>query len=162
VDLKDLSAYLKSLQGDAAKAAAPAATAMANGFQDRLSNVTLKKSGHAPYTFYRAVRGEPPAYATGRLARSFKVSPAHGDIRASASVGSNLRYAAIQEWGGWTEPRRALFMHWRNPRAWYFKHVDIPAHPYMRPTVDDMFHDGTFSRLASKAFEQQINKYFKS
>lgn len=160
IPLRDLPAYLKALQNAAANASTPAANAMASGFQDRVQNVTLKKAAHPPFTFYKATPGQPPAYASGRLARSIVMTPAHGTIRSSATVGTHLVYSAIQEWGGWTEPRRALYMHWRNPRPWWKKHVDIPEHPYMRPTVEAMIRDGTLTRLAADAFYKRVRTYF--
>jgi phage gpG-like protein len=156
MDLRDLPAYLKVLQQAAASAAAPAANSMAKGVQDRIVNVTLRQSAHPPYTFYRATAGHAPAYASGNLARSIIMTPASGAVRATAGVGATAKYAAIQEWGGWTMPNNGRFMHWRNPRPWWKKRVEIPEHPYFRPTVEQMIRDGSLTRLAADAFYDRI------
>jgi phage gpG-like protein len=161
MDLKALPAYLETLQKAAASAAAPAANAMAHGVQDRIVNVTLRETAHPPYTFYRATRGRPPAYASGNLARSVVMTSAYGAIRATASVGSHLVYSAIQEWGGWTEPNNSPFMHWRNPRPWWMKRVTIPEHPYFRPSVEACIRDGSLTRSAMDAFYARVSPLFR-
>lgn len=160
MDLQTLATYLEALKGTAAQAASPAATAMAEGFRHEVADVTLRQATHAPHTFYRAPVGRPPAYASGNLAKSIRVTRAYGAVRATAMTGAYARYAAIQEWGGWTEPRRGRYMHWRNPRAWWRKHVDIPEHPYFRPTRDRMIATGALSRDARDAFWARISPYF--
>lgn len=162
VDLKDLPALLGRIRDAAANAVTPAATAMASGFQDRVTRVTLRETFHPPGEFYKQVPGHPPAYASGSLARSIFMTPAHGSIRASASVGTTLKYAAIQEWGGWTEPRTHKFMHWRNPMPWWKKRVVIPEHPYFRPTTEAMIRDGSLTRLAMDAFYKEVRPYLGS
>lgn len=156
MNLRDLPGYLKILQQAAANAAAPVANSMAEGVQDRIVNVTLRETAHAPYTFFRAVQGRPPAYASGNLARSIVATPAFGSIRATAGVGASAKYAAIQEFGGYTIPNNSRYMHWRNPRPWWKKRVVIPEHPYFRPTVEQMIRDGSLSRLAADAFYDRI------
>jgi phage gpG-like protein len=155
MDLQDLAAYLRNLKKVAATAASPAANAMAQGVQGRIQAV-LRETSHPPYTFWKATMGRPPAYATGNLARSIIFTPAYGGVRATAGVGATMRYAAIQEWGGWTMPNNSRYMHWRNPRPWWKQRVTIPEHPYFRPTVEAMIRDGSLSQLAKDAFFDRI------
>lgn len=166
--LDELPGYLRALQDAAAHAVVPAADAMAGGFGSRVSNATLKRVIHGPGVFYKAIPGQPPATASGNLAGSVRANPARftaigpAYARASAMVGAYARYAAIQEWGGWTEPRRHKYMHWVNSAGpWWKKHVDIPQHPYFRPTVEAMIRDGSLSRLAASAFYRDISRFYR-
>lgn len=161
MNLEDLPAYLEALQKTAASAAAPAANGMAQAVKSRIQNNTLRQTAHAPYTFYHAVAGRPPAYASGALAASIIMTPASGAVTATASVGATARYAAIQEWGGWTAPRTHLYMHWRNPRPWWRKRVVIPEHPFFRPTVASMIRDGSLSRAAYVPFWNRVAPFFR-
>lgn len=158
--VRELSAYLQGFKNRVASAAGPSATEMANAVKDRMVNDTLRRSQHAPGVFWKAVEGLPPAYASGRLAGSVFVEPSSGFIFAKANVGVSAKYASIQEWGGWTEPNHGEFMHWRNPRPWYRKHVDIPEHPYFRPTVERMIRDGSLSKAAANAFYDRIRVFY--
>jgi phage gpG-like protein len=162
MELSELPGYLKGLQKAASLAVAPAATGMASAVKNRIQNDTLRQAVHPPYTFYRAVAGRPPAYASGNLARSIIMTPASGAIAATASVGATARYAAIQEWGGWTVPNKGMYMHWRNPRPWWRKRVVIPEHPYFRPTVENMIRDGSLSRSAYVPFWNRIAFFFRA
>jgi phage gpG-like protein len=155
MDLQGLTAYLKNLKKAAGTAASPAADAMARGVQSRIQAV-LRETAHPPYTFWKATMGRPPAYASGDLLRSIVFTPAFGGVKATAGVGATVRYAALQEWGGWTEPNNSRYMHWRNPRPWWKKRVTIPEHPYFRPTVEAMIRDGSLSMLARDAFYDRI------
>jgi phage gpG-like protein len=161
MDLSELPAFLERLQKAAASAAAPAANGMATAVKNRIQNETLKETSHAPYSFYHAVPGRPPAYATGNLAKSIIMTPAAGGITATATVGATARYAAIQEWGGWTAPRTHLYMHWKNPRPWWRKRVVIPEHPYFRPTVEKMIRDGSLQRAAYVPFWNRVAPFFR-
>lgn len=160
-------ALFKAIRDQASTAAKPAADGMTETFEDAVGR-TLKLHAHGPMPagpqhdipfgiFYKATPGAPPAYATGNLARSIMRTPASGGITASALVGATAEYAALQEWGGWTEPNSSAYMHWLNTRGpWWKKHVDVPEHPYFRPTVDRTIADGSLSRSAASAFEQHM------
>lgn len=162
---QDLPDFLRLLQRAAGRAAVPAANAMARGFQDKVRNDVLRRTSHPPGEFWRAVRGLPPAYASGNLARSvlrqraFRTGPAS----AVASVGAFAVYAGVQEFGKQNiVPVRANYMHWVNSRGpWWMKSVDIPEHPYFRPAVSEMILSGSFSRLAAEAFYREISPYFR-
>jgi phage gpG-like protein len=155
VDLVEEVAQLKYLQRLVASAAPGEANGMAKTFQDRVKNVTLKKVMHPPYTFYKATPGQPPAYASGNLTRSILMKSAYTAVDSSAIVYSTAVYAALQEWGGSTWPSRHNYMHWRNNRGpWWKKKVDVPEHPYMRPTLEAVIRDGTLQGAAISAFEK--------
>jgi phage gpG-like protein len=159
MDLGDLPAYLKALQDAAASAVAPAANAMAGQVQDRVQAL-LRETSHPPYTFFKAVAGRPPAYASGNLAKSVVTTPAYGAVRATASVGSHLRYSALQEWGGVTWPSNGPYMFWKNPRPWWKKRVTIPEHPYFRPAVEQCIDDGSLTRVSMDAFYDRVSAFF--
>jgi phage gpG-like protein len=161
MNLDDLPAYLQRLRDAAASAVVPAANALAEGVRDRMVNVTLRETTHPPGVFWKAVMDRPPAYASGNLARSIRVTPAFGAVRASAGVGASARYAALQEWGGRTWPNSAEYMHWRNPRPWWKKIVTVPEHPFFRPTVEGMIRDGSLNRLAADAFYDRVSPLFR-
>lgn len=159
--VRELPGYLNGFKNRVASAAGPAATEMANLVKTEMVNVTLRESGtHSPETFFKAVAGRPPAYASGRLAGSVFVQPSSGMVFAKAGVGVSAKYASLQEWGGWTEPNHYEFMHWHNPRVWYKKHVDIPEHPYFRPTVDKLIRDGRLSKAAANAFYSRVRVFY--
>jgi phage gpG-like protein len=158
MNLDDLPAYLKALQDAAATAVVPAANAMAGQVQDRVQAL-LRETSHPPFTFFKAVAGRPPAYASGNLSRSVTLTPAYGAVRASAGVGSHLRYSALQEFGGWTEPNNGPWMHWRNPRPWWMKRVVVPEHPYFRPAVEQCVSDGSLTRVSMDAFYDRIRPF---
>jgi len=75
---------------------------------------------------------------SGTLARSIHVEPTAGQS-AGATVGTNLEYAAIHEYGGIIEPKNVTFLHFTIDGQEVFTKgpVEIPARPYMRPAVDE-------------------------
>ncbi len=155
--ISDLPDYLRSLRDAVAKAINPADGAMAEAFRDRVVNVTLRETVHAPGEFWKAAPHRPPAYASGGLARSVILTR---DGR-KASVGVYARYAALQEFGGVTWPSNHRYMHWVNTGgAWYKERVRVPEHPYFRPTLDAMVRDGMLSRSAADAFYDRISYFY--
>jgi phage gpG-like protein len=78
-----------------------------------------------------AAPGEPPAVLFDRLRQSIAFTFRWDGLTAIVEIGSNVVYAAIQEWGGITS-----------------RGVRIPAHPYFEPTmlrvepvIDQMFEN---------------------
>ena len=163
ISVEENVALFEAIKAQAMTAAAPAVDGMTGTFKDAVQ-ATLKLSAHAPMPagaphkidfgiFHKATPGAPPSYATGDLSRSLMRTPASGGVTASALVGATAVYAALQEFGGWTEPRRSAYMHWLNTRgAWFMRHVDVPEHPYFRPTLDRTVADGSLSQSARDAF----------
>ena len=153
MDLNFEASFLRILQDKVAAAAAPEANAMAETFQRRVQDVTLREISHAPGMFWKAPLGRPPAYASGNLSRSIIRIPAAGLVRASALVGATAIYSALQEFGGTTRPTRSKYLHWTNSAGpWWMKSVTVPKHPYMRPSLEAVIFDGSLQRSAIDAF----------
>lgn len=79
-------------------------------------------------------------YKTGNLRRSIHVGAAIVTaLGAECEVGTNLIYAAPQEFGAHIEPKNYPFLHWvtdDGADVFVWHGVDIPPHPYMRPAAD--------------------------
>ena len=79
-------------------------------------------------------------YKTGTLRRSIHVGEAFVIGKTAAcEVGTNLVYAAAQEFGAHIEPKNYPFLHWvtdDGTDVFVWHGVDIPPHPYMRPAAD--------------------------
>jgi HK97 gp10 family phage protein len=79
-------------------------------------------------------------YKTGTLRRSI-----HSEIeqstrnRAEVAIGTDVEYAAIQEFGGTIRPKRAKTLSWigEDGQRVFAKSVTVPAHPYLRPALDE-------------------------
>jgi phage gpG-like protein len=153
--------FLGRLQDRAESAAAPVANGFAQAFSSQVANVTLRQIVHPPAMFWKAVPGEPPAYATGALARSVIPTYTQTPVFATSLVGAYSEYAALQEWGGATWPNHHKFMHWINSGgSWYKKRVVIPEHPYFRPTLTRLILDGSFTRSAMSDFMLHMTPIF--
>lgn len=79
-------------------------------------------------------------YKTGTLKRSID----HETIEKSkdavfVAVGTNLEYAAIQEFGGTIESKSGgLLVFKTDDGEWHsVPSVTVPAHPYLRPALDE-------------------------
>lgn len=60
-------------------------------------------------------------------------------MKVSYDVGTNLIYAAIQEFGGEIYPKNSPYLIFQVDGEWvYATKVRIPAHPYLRPAFDVM------------------------
>jgi phage gpG-like protein len=159
-------AWLDAVEAKERQAARAVAEAMAQHVADRIRNDTLRRRKTAPGQYYRAVRGEPPAYGTGRLARSIYTTTAEGGaLRASALVGSTDKRAALFEFGGCVlQPGDSRsVMKWKdsgnaaNPSGWWSHHKlplsgTWPEHPFLRPTVEEVIDDGSLREAAIRAF----------
>ncbi len=112
--------------------------------------------------FWRAPPGRPPAFASGHLVASMYRTTTFNPVRATSIAGDTAIYAAIQEFGGWTEPTRHKFMHWVNTGgSWFMKHVDIPEHPYFRPALRTIIADGSLQRSAIDAFKRRMPPFVR-
>lgn len=80
--------------------------------------------------------------------------------RVKIFIGTDLVYAAIQEYGGEITPKRARFLRFKIDGEFVMtKRVRIPAHPYMRPTFDE---DGAEARReVGEAFRDIIRASVK-
>ena len=153
-------AYLEAIIENALGGANAMADAMAEYITRRIAEDTLRRRKHAPGQYYKAVRGEPPAYGSGKLADSMRWEPAsRGSLRASAIVTSDDKRASLFEHGGCvlTEISQPV-MKWHDSRGWWSHHRlplsgTWPEHPFIRPTVEDAIDDGELTRVAIEAFK---------
>ena len=61
------------------------------------------------------------------------------DDSVEAAVGTDVVYAAIQEFGGVIVPKKAKMLHWVDEagNSIVARKVTIPPHPYLRPAWDE-------------------------
>jgi hypothetical protein len=116
-DLDGFDAMLQALEGIAGKvyAGTPDALAQAAHYVEGMVKTELSRTSHPRGTPTPSPPGSPPSLISGALRRSVQVEGPQqtGAGRWSASVGSGLVYAAVQERGG----------------------NHLPARPYMLPGV---------------------------
>jgi hypothetical protein len=130
-----------------------AATAMARYVALRTAEDTLRQSSHAPGEWYRQGPGRPPAYASGNLASSMYVRPAHSGMRATAIAGNDAEYSRILEFGCVIVPVNKKFLHWTDTGgSWYHTILVVPPHPYLGPTTEAAIRDGDLQEEAIEAF----------
>ncbi len=158
-------AYWEGIVERAKLGANAMADAMAEYIARRVSEDTLRRRRHAPGQYYRSPAGAPPAYASGKLADSMTWEPAGRGLRASAVVTSTDKRAGLFEFGGCVlQPGdSSSVLKWRdtgrpdNPSGWWSHHRiplagEYPAHPFVRPTVEEAIDDGELTRVAVEAF----------
>jgi len=79
-------------------------------------------------------------YLTGTLKRSIHMETAvKTPEKAVVQVGTDVVYAAIQEFGGIIHAKNKPYLVFKTADgAWHsVESVQIPAHPYMRPALDN-------------------------
>lgn len=151
--IEDNIAYLAEAIRIAEQGAAAAATAMARYIARRTAEDTLRRSSHSPGEWYRQRPGEPPAYASGNLARSMYYRPASGGLRATALVGNKADYSRILEFGCVIYPVSKKYLHWKDSGgSWYHTLLVVPAHPFLSTTVEEAIDDGSLQEVAIEAF----------
>jgi len=160
--LEEYIAWLEAAIARVDYGAAAAANAMAEYIADRVANDMLQRNRHAPGAFYRARPGDPPAYASGSLAKGMYWTPAAASqgLRATAYVGNSARHASLLEFGGCVlQPSGGKTMKWKDTgreTAWHHKRLPVdgefPAHPFLAPTVQEAIDDGELARVAIAAF----------
>ena len=80
------------------------------------------------------------SYKSGTLKRSIHIEPIEKTkTRVVVSVGTNLEYARIQEFGGVVKAKKGPFLRFKTADGeWHsVRAVIIPAHPYLRPAFDE-------------------------
>jgi hypothetical protein len=79
-------------------------------------------------------------YRTGNLRRSIHAAVvAIMAASAEGQIGTNLEYAAAQEYGATIVPVNAKMLHWVDPVSGediFARQVTLPPRPYMRPALD--------------------------
>jgi hypothetical protein len=147
-----------AIEQQARLGAAAAAEAMAAYIAERIRSDTLRRRRTSPGTYYKAVRGDPPAYGSGKLADSIYSTPASGGLRASALVGSEDQKASLLEFGGCVlQSTSRSVMHWTDSGgSWYHRRLPMsgtfPEHPFIGLTTDEAIADGGLQRAAVAAF----------
>lgn len=138
--IKQLSAKLKTLGIDVEKSTEMALVAggliLQNGMKQRAPKKTrnLARSIHigghedqAP-DFSTNLEGRGPGTLSG---------PERTNKGVKIFVGTDLEYAAIQEYGGEIVPKRARVLRFKVDGEWVqARRVRIPAQPYVRPTFE--------------------------
>lgn len=99
---------------------------------------------------------------TGNLRAS--IHPSSPDIdpvksRAVISIGTNVGYAAIHEFGGFIRPVHAKMLIWtgKDGKTHAAHVVHMPARPYLRPAVSE--HVADLEQTASNVITGQLMKW---
>lgn len=150
----------RRIEALAALGAKAGAEAMARYLAERAANDTLQRTSHGVGEYWKAAPGAPPASASGNLASEMFYTRAQGSsTRATAIVGNRARYAKMLEFGCHpVTPTRMKVMHWVDSGgSWYHARLpadgsDMPAHPFLGPTIDEAIQDGELQRVAIEAF----------
>ena len=92
---------------------------------------------------------------TGTLARSIRWQIESAN---EVSIGSNVAYAAIHEWGGTITAKNGPFLRFMtDDHHWHMVHsVTIPARPYLRPGILETFEDGMAMTIIQKVLNEEI------
>jgi hypothetical protein len=126
---------------------------MARYLVERARNDTLLRSSHAKGSWHRTKGGEPPARASGNLARHMFYKPASAGIRATAVLGNDAEHSRILEFGCVITPVNKKFLHWTDSGgSWYHKFLVVPPHPFVSTTTDEAIRDGELRNAAVEAF----------
>lgn len=90
---------------------------------------------------------------TGTLAKSITSQVVTND---RATVGTNVAYAAIHEFGGIIRPKTASALKFKVKDVWVITgQVTMPERSYLRPAIRNVFESGQAQRL----FDQETEKY---
>ena len=95
---------------------------------------------------------------TSNLLNSIEVQPdENAETKALVSIGTNVIYAAIHEFGGTIVPRTKAMLSWvsKSGERIFAKSVHIPARPYLRPAIDE--HEPEIANAIGQALVDQIN-----
>lgn len=138
--VRELSKKLKDMGVDVGKKAERAAVAgglvLQNGMKTRAPKRTrtLARSVHIG-----GHENEAPDFSESADQRGPRrvPQPERSKGRIKIYIGTDLVYAAIQEFGGEITPRRAPFLRFQVDGEWVMaRRVRIPAQPYVRPTFE--------------------------
>ena len=157
ISFEDNLAEWIAIEERARRGAEAAADAMARYIAWRTAEDTLRRRRTSPGQYYKAVRGEPPAYGSGKLAESMYWEPASRGLRASAIAGSRDKRAALFEFGGCVhKPTSRSVMHWVDSGgSWYHAELRVDTeHPFLSLTTEEAIDDGELQRVAVEAFRE--------
>jgi hypothetical protein len=146
--------YLQEALELAKRGSEAIANAMAEYIVWRTREITLRRTFHAPGEWYSQRPGEPPAYASGKLAEGMFYKPASSGFRATALVGNKVEYSRILEFGCVVTPRHNKYMHWTDSRgSWYHEFLVVPEHPFLTPTIEEAIDDDSLLEIAIETFK---------
>lgn len=96
---------------------------------------------------------------TGRLRNSI-TGKLKGNDTLEVGAGTNVVYARIHEEGGVIKAKNAPYLHFQVGGRWVkTKQVTIPARPYVRPSIETFFRDGSSDDVARGLFNQKKREY---
>lgn len=166
ISMEENLKFWQDIRAGLAAGARASAEAMARYLAERTASDTLQRTSHGVGEYWKAAPGAPPASASGNLAASMYWTRAQGGLRASASFGNSARYAKMLENGCHpVRPTSRRVMHWHdsgnaeNPSGeWYHAVLpadgsEMPAHPFLEPTLEEAIDDGELQRVALEAFK---------
>lgn len=97
---------------------------------------------------------------TGKLAQSVN-KKYNNDY--SVSVGSNLRYAAIHEFGGTIVPRTASMLSFLVEGGWVMtSKVVMPKRPWLAPSVQDVMNTHIGQNIMDRNVRRWLNKEWET
>lgn len=139
--VRELSAKLSALGVNVGKGTEQAVVAGALVLQNGMKIRAPRRTG----TLRRSIHiggheDQAPDFSTGLTGRSTQrvPRPVVSKDQVTVYVGSDLEYAAIQEFGGEIRPVRARVLRFQVNGEWVAaKRVRIPARPYVRPAFDE-------------------------
>jgi len=117
--------------------------AIMKGFRDGMYSLEAKVKNSFGKTGFLNVR-------TGHLRRSIKVTIKREGSEIVGAIGSNVKYAAIHEYGGVIKAKNAPYLHFKTSKGnWVrVKQVTIPKRPFIAP----------FLKSGARTIERNINE----
>lgn len=99
----------------------------------------LEQALHAGAQEIRNSAQDKAPYLTGTLRRSIHSETTEKNgARVTVQVGTDVEYAAMQEFGGEIVPKNAKRLVFEvDGKKVFARKVTIPAHPYLRPAFDE-------------------------
>lgn len=112
-------------------------TVIRNVVVDHLSGTTLKRK-------------------TGTLAKSITYTQPND---FTSTIGTNVRYAAIHEFGGVIKPVKASHLSFKIGDRWvHVREVHMPSRPYLRPSIAKVFSDGSAQTIMNKELNTTLKE----
>jgi phage gpG-like protein len=116
---------------------------LVNNFKAVRGSLTGPSLMNAAMNGGRVIQSNARNYApvdTGNLRASIQVEP--DEVKpniAWVNIGTDVIYAAIQEFGGTIKPKVAKMLSWvdKDGKRIFARAVQIKAQPYLRPAVDN-------------------------
>ena len=114
------------------------------------SGDALENAGRAGLLLVQKSAKQKAPKLTRTLSRSIHIETLEKSrYKVELAVGTNVVYAAIQEFGGVIHAKTAKALHWIDKKTKehrFAKAVTIPPHPYLRPAWDEK-HDAMVKEI---------------